>query len=205
MFKTQTKTQTQIAVAQLEALSDASLMAHVQNGDGHALEELYRRHGVRMLGVAASIVHQRAVAEELVQEAFIRVWLKAETFDPVRGDGRGWLLTIVRNRCLDYLRRQKLRPTLVDFEATEDLPAEGHTAWEATETSWMQAQVRAALKSLPREQREVLQLSYYSGLTRRDIAARLKVPEGTIHTRARLALIKLKELLGLLTPQSVGD
>lgn len=205
MLNTKTLKRTVVNVAEFETLSDASLMAHVQNGDAHALEELYHRHSVRMLGLAASIVRQRAVAEELVQEAFIRVWLKAETFDPVRGDGRGWLLTIVRNRCLDYLRRQKLRPTPVAFDATEDLPAEGHTAWEAIETSWRQAQVRAALNYLPREQREVLHLSYYSGLTRRDIAARLKVPEGTIHTRARLALIKLKELLGLLTPQSAGD
>jgi RNA polymerase sigma-70 factor (ECF subfamily) len=205
MFKTQIKPQTQIAVAQLEVLSDASLMAHVQNGDGHALEELYRRHGARMLGLAAGIVYQRAIAEELVQEAFIRIWLKAETFDPVRGDGKGWLLTIVRNRCLDYVRREKTHAPQIEFDASEDLPDEGGTAWELIETNWVQAQVRAALSSLPREQREVLHLSYYGGLTRRDIAARLRVPEGTIHTRARLALIKLKELLGALRLQSAGD
>lgn len=177
------------------APDDGELMARLRQKDPAALEALYDRYAARMLGLALRIVRQRAAAEEVVQEAFFRVWQRAASFDPQRGDCFNWLITIVRNGSLDYLRRQQARPVESDLEE-EAWPSDPQpTVPETAEVRERRRQVQRALAELPFEQRQVIELSYFAGLSRREIALRLNVPEGTIHTRARLGLLKLREAL----------
>jgi RNA polymerase sigma-70 factor (ECF subfamily) len=176
---------------------EAELMTRVQRGEPRAVELLYDQYAARLLGLALRMVRERAVAEELVQEAFLRAWRRAESFDAQRGDTFHWLASIVRNACLDHFRRQRVRPPMEEVDEEWELR---DAAPDVAETAEVRAQRRAvqhALTRLPPEQREVLELSYYGGYTRRQIAARLNLPEGTIHTRARLGLLKLRELLAL--------
>jgi RNA polymerase sigma-70 factor (ECF subfamily) len=179
------------------ARAEAELMTRVQLGEPQAVEWLYDQFAARLLGLACRIVQERAVAEELLQEAFVRAWRRAELFDARRGDVFSWLATIVRNLCLDHLRRQNSRPTLTEAEADWEPRDWAPDAAEAVEARAQRRSVQAALAALPREQRLVLELSYFAGLSRREIAVHLDVPEGTIHTRARLGLLKLRELLAL--------
>jgi RNA polymerase sigma-70 factor (ECF subfamily) len=177
-------------------LTDAELMAGVQAGDADALEALYDRHAPRMLGLALRMLGQREPAEDALQEAFLRVWRRAASFAPERGGFPGWLASIVRNLCLDYLRGTGA-PVLLEadddrFETALDPEPDVPTQVEALSR---RTQVRQALAALPEAQRQIIVLSYFGGLTRRDIAARLGVPPGTVHTRARLALLRLRELL----------
>jgi RNA polymerase sigma-70 factor (ECF subfamily) len=177
---------------------DADLMRGVSAGDPSALEALYDRYASRLLGLALRIVQERTAAEDVLQEAFLRVWRRAASFDPKRGEVVGWLAAIVRNAGLDHLRRVGARPPLADIddEAWPDETPDPAMDVPAAVAERAQAErVRRALAALPREQRQVIELSYFAGLSRREIAARLNVPEGTIHTRARLGLHKLRELL----------
>ena len=177
--------------------SEAEVMRQVQRGDTRAMEQLYDAYASRLLGLACRMVGERAVAEELVQEAFLRAWRRAGSFDPQRGSLFNWLATIVRNACLDHFRRQRARPPLEEMEIEWEPRDAAPDVTEAAEAREQRRQVQRALAALPFEQRQVLELSYYGGYTRRDIAAQLKMPEGTIHTRARLGLLKLRELLVL--------
>lgn len=170
-------------------------MSRIQQGEVNALETLYDRYSARMFGLALRILHQRDAAEDAVQEAFFRVWKRAESFDPQRGAFLGWLAAIVRNTCLDYGRRQGTRPTLLEMDADVDLPDPDADVAETAAEREQRRQVRQALAALPPEQSQVLELSFFAGLTRRDIAAQLNIPVGTVHTRARLGLQKLRDLL----------
>jgi RNA polymerase sigma-70 factor (ECF subfamily) len=170
-------------------------MSRIRQGDVAALEALYDRYAARMLGLALRILQQRELAEDAVQEAFFRVWKRADSFDPGRGDIFGWLAAIVRNVCLDHWRRQGTQPPLVDVAGDLDLPDPEADVAETAAEREERRQVRRALAALPAEQRQVLELSFFGGLTRRDIASRLNIPVGTIHTRARLGLQKLRDLL----------
>lgn len=182
--------------------SDLDLMRRIRQRDEAALEALYDRYAPRLLGLAKQMLGQTALAEETLQEAFFRVWEKAETFDPLRGQLTAWLVTIVRNLCRDALRQQKSRPavaesalSLPEGEQLANLPDPASDVPERASARARREQVRRALAQLPDDQRRVVELSFFSGLTRREIAAQLDDPEGTVHTRARLALQKLKSLL----------
>jgi RNA polymerase sigma-70 factor (ECF subfamily) len=182
------------------APADVELMAHLSLGEPAALEALYDRHAPRLFGLALRILQEPSAAEDAVQEAFLRAWRRADTYDARRGEVAAWLAAIARNTCLDVVRRQRLKPAPFDPD-DDDLPRDyGDPVTDVAATVEERsraAQVRRALAALSAEQRQVIELSYFAGLTRREIAARLDVPEGTVHTRARLALQKLRELLEL--------
>lgn len=181
--------------------TDAELISRVQRGQAAALEALYDRYAAWMLGLAVRIVGEHEAAEDILQESFFQVWSRAESFDPARGVFPAWLTTIVRSRSIDYLRRRSARPRLVsvnDGAANDrwaDVPDPGPDVPAIMAERDEQRRVREALAMLPADQRQVLELSYFGGLTRREIAVRLQLPEGTVHTRARLALQKLRSLL----------
>jgi len=186
----------------LPEASDLDLMRRIRQRDETALEALYDRYAPRLLGLATQMLGQTALAEEILQEAFFRVWERAETFDPLRGQLAVWLVAVLRNLCRDALRQQKARPMTV--ESALSLPEESQWAnlpdplSDVPATASARARrerVRRALAQLPEDQRQVVELSFFGGLTRREIAAQLKDPEGTVHTRARLALQKLRSLL----------
>ena len=183
----------------LEELTDEELMARVAARDPAAFELLYDRHATVVLGIAARIVGDRIIGEEVLQEAYWRVWNQAETFDPAKGQLRAWLYSIARRQALDVLRRQSVRPQAARDEAEahrlEMAPNPNDNVPEAAELAIAAAQLRRALGQLSAEQQRVLELAYFRGLTRQEIAAATGTPLGTVHTRARLGLQNLRSIM----------
>ena len=180
-------------------LADEQLMAQVVAGDSIALETLYDRYAASLMGVVLRIVKERTVAEEIVQETFWRVWDRADGFDADRGKFSTWMYSIGRRLAIDYTRRQKIRPQAARSEAEEEImlrEPDGETnVVETAALHFEQERVRSALTVLSPEQYEVIELAYFKGLTRQEIAQVTDTPLGTIHTRARLGLQKLRSAL----------
>lgn len=164
-----------------------ALLARLASGDKSALGELFDRHSGLVNGLALRILGDVADAEDVVQEVFLQVWRQADRYDAERGSPEAWLSTIARTRALDRLRRRIARREQSDATA----PAPSHTP--ATESSLA---VRTALSVLSADQRRAVELAYYAGLTQSEIAQTLGAPLGTIKTRIRSALIRLREELG---------
>lgn len=189
-----------ISVSEDRALTgDDALMARVARHDSRALHLLYKRYAPMALGLAAKILGDRQSGEEVVQEAFWRVWKRAKTFRKTRGQFAPWLLSIVHNLAVDELRKRSVRPPLAstDLEDQEarEIP-DGRADVAATAFSNIAGeQVRAAMALLPEPQRNVLELAYFQGLTHQAISERLGEPLGTVHTRSRLAIMKLRQEL----------
>jgi len=178
---------------------DETLVRLIARRDRGAFEALYARHAGLVLGLTYRILGERRQSEDVAQEAFWRVWKGAEGFDTSRGNARTWLVSIAHHLAIDVTRRSQRRP-VVEMDADEDddawnVPDESADVVEAIEARMSAAEVRAALEQLPEAQRQVIELAYYKGLTHGQIAEHLNVPAGTIHTRARLAMQKLRDAL----------
>jgi RNA polymerase sigma-70 factor (ECF subfamily) len=177
-----------------ERLADEELMPLVGAKDAEAFEVLYDRHGGVAYSLAYRIVGERAVAEEVTQEAFISIWRSGDRFDRVRGSVRSWLLTVVRNRAIDALRAGAGKAPKLDFDDDAILaqrPAREQTEEEAIrhETA---GELRGALRTLPGEQCNVIELAYFGGFTQSEIARMLGIPLGTVKGRMRLGLEKIR-------------
>jgi RNA polymerase sigma-70 factor, ECF subfamily len=184
------------------AAGDDELIAAVARGDHAALLALYDRYGGVAYGLAYRILGDAGAAEEAVQDAFLRVWRRAATFDPARAQGtlRPWLLTIVHHCAIDLLRRRAGAPPVV---AGLDEIAERQAvpdAWSDVSSRLDREQVRAAVATLPGEQRRAIELAFFDGLTHREIAERDGLPLGTVKGRLRLGLKRLHGLLAEATP-----
>ncbi len=187
------------------AAHDLGLLARLAEGDETALARLYDRHAAAVYATALSIVRQPATAEDIVQETFLRAWRGAAAALPTLHDPVAWLMRIARNQALDALRRQAVRPQAIESEEAADLfeTAPDETP-EPEAALWLNVRrqaVRRALASLPIEQRRVLELAFYDGLTHQAIADRLALPLGTVKTRARLGMRKLATTL---EPQGIA-
>jgi len=174
-------------------------------GDERALGELYDRHGATAYAVAHAIVGERADAEEVVADAFGQMWRSAARFDPARGSVGAWLATITRTRALDLLRARGRRTRAIERAAS--LSDEGVAAPlarpeaspdHAPELDEARRLVQQSLLELPLPQRRVIELAYFGGLSHSEIAAQLQEPLGTIKTRMRTGLEKLRVSLGPL-------
>ena len=165
----------------------ASLIRRLTRGDHQALGEFYDLYAGLVNGLAVRILRDRAEAEDTVQEVFVQVWQQAARFDPSRGTPQAWLCTMARTRALDRLRKRASR------REEPELTDSGSTAAPRTEEALA---VRAALDALPSDQRKALELAYYEGLTQSEIAERLAEPLGTVKTRIRTAMIRLRGVLG---------
>jgi len=176
----------------VQQLSDTALMRRVQDDDARAFAALYERHAARALGLAASVVRSPERAEDAVQEAFVSAWRSRGEYREERGDVRAWLLTIVRNRSLDALRRTAARerpwePLDLHDAADERIePADDRAARRDAARA-----LREAIAGLPPDQGVALELSYFSGLSQSEIATLLGVPLGTVKSRIRLGLRRL--------------
>lgn len=173
-------------------------MAHIINRNNDALEVIYDRYAAIVMGVAFRILQNRQSAEEVVQETFWRVWDRASGFDAYRGSFKSWLFSIARRYAIDLTRRAKVRPDTAvnESEADQMLRApSSENVVESVISAIERAEVKAAIATLPPDQTQVIQMAYYEGLTRREIATATQTPVGTIHTRARLALKKLQSVL----------
>jgi RNA polymerase sigma-70 factor, ECF subfamily len=174
-------------------------MVSVARNQPGALDELYSRYSRLVFSLALNMVSDRATAEEITLDVFTRVWEKATTYQVEQAKVSTWLVSITRHRAIDWLRRQSVRldqSSLSWAEITPEATPQANGNLEQTvEISLRQAQVRAAVAQLPPEQREVLALAYFKGFTHSQIAEKLDQPLGTVKTRVRLAMQKLRVLL----------
>jgi RNA polymerase sigma-70 factor (ECF subfamily) len=173
--------------------SDQELIAAIQGRDVSALETLYDRHRVLAYSLALRLLGSPGDAEDVVQEAFLNVWRSAGTYRAERSSGRSWVLSIVHHRAVDKLRGWQSRPSQVLLEEGMDLPDSGDV-WSEVAQSLTAQDVQRALGRLPAEQRETIELAYFTGLTHGEIARQMGVPLGTVKGRIRIGLHKLKSV-----------
>jgi RNA polymerase sigma-70 factor (ECF subfamily) len=182
------------------AKGDGDLLARLQRRDPHALAELYDRYGQAVFRLILRVVRDSGVAEDLVQETFLRVWNRVSGFDSERGAVGPWLLAVARNRAIDYLRCQGNRiASAVEFNETEhpgsfaDFPADIFNFD-------LVRQVKRALDQLDPQQRQAIELAYFEGLSQSEIAERMGQPLGTVKTWMRRAIQQMREALGEAAP-----
>jgi RNA polymerase sigma-70 factor (ECF subfamily) len=186
-----------IRSADLRELADEDLMQLVRDGDARAFEAIFDRHGGVAFSLAYRMCGRRAMAEDVVQEAFLSLWRSGARYDRARGSVRTWVLGVVHNRAIDALRRGVVRDRLgiADESLAERLPSPDRTDVEAVRREAAR-EVRDALGTLPDEQRQVIELAYFGGFTHSQIAEMLSLPIGTVKGRMRLGLTKLRLALG---------
>jgi RNA polymerase sigma-70 factor, ECF subfamily len=174
-------------------LADEDLMPLVEVGDAEALAALYDRHGRMAYSLAYRMMGEKQEAEDVVQEAFIKVWRSAGGYRVGRASVRTWILSIVRNCGIDQIRSHARRGKMQEKVEASAPTSEPSEAFAETWKNTQQEQVREALKTLPQEQLKILELSYFSGYTHMEIAERLELPLGTVKGRMRLGLQKLRD------------
>jgi RNA polymerase sigma-70 factor, ECF subfamily len=182
----------------LAHLSDEALIALCARGDEAALAEVYDRYGRVAYGLAVRIVRDESLAEDAVQEAFLAVWNSAARFVPEKAKASTWILTLVHRRAVDLVRRSERR-------RTEPLDDAAQPVGDSTdELAWLRFErerVQAALRQLPDQQREALELAYYGGFSQSELAERLGQPLGTIKSRMFTGLVRLRDLLADAAPE----
>jgi RNA polymerase sigma-70 factor (ECF subfamily) len=181
-----------MAITAPTELDDATLLRQVADGDSRAFEALYDRYRARAFGLAMRLTGHRGIAEEVTQDVFVKLWHgAAANYDPARGSLASWLLTFVRHRAIDMLRSGRRHDRNVDLDGALRLEAPERTD-EQVEVRDESRHARELVQTLPSEQREVIELAYFAGLTQGEIAAKVGIPLGTVKGRSRLALAKLR-------------
>jgi RNA polymerase sigma-70 factor, ECF subfamily len=177
----------------LRSVADEDLMVLVREGEAHAFDVIFDRHSTAAFSLAYRMCGRRALAEDIVQEAFVSLWRSGAQYDRGRGSVRSWILSVVHNRAIDAFRRESAKSSL---DVRDDGLAERLEAGERTDREAERRddarQVRAALDELPGEQRQVIELAYFGGFSHTQIAEMLGLPTGTVKGRMRLALTKLR-------------
>lgn len=196
---TSTKDRTKDRAREEQRAADDRLMAELSAGAIKALEQLYDRYSVLVFSVALRILHDQVLAEDVTQEVFLRLWRRPQSYDPARGRFLSWLMSITRNRAIDERRRITRRLKVEDgsSDATEGLQSLDRLDDPelAASIGDERRTVRAAMATLPDPQRRVIELAYFAGLTQTEIAELTGTPLGTVKTRVRLAMNKLRVAL----------
>lgn len=173
-----------------------SAFARYRAGEATAFDQVVTDYASPAYATAVKVLADPSLAEEAVQEAFVRIWKSAHKFESARGNERTWILSVVRNQSIDMLRKRNRHPES-DIDAVPGLALirDPEDPWKAVAEKLQSAQVKHALDQLPAEQRGVIQLAFFAGMRSVDIARSLNLPEGTVRSRMRLGLGKLREML----------
>jgi RNA polymerase sigma-70 factor, ECF subfamily len=176
---------------------DIDLLRQMAGGDRVAFAKFYDRHSPLMFSVAFKVLNNQSDAEDALQEAFVQIWAKASQFDPKLGRAASWGAILARNKAIDRLRGLQRRARLAGEVTAEPAPENSiETANDAAYGHEKARIIRTALCDLPGEQRQAIELAYFSGLTQAEIAGKLNEPLGTIKARIRRGLMKLRDQLG---------
>ena len=175
----------------MSRLSEHQLLLHIQAGDEQALLELHSRYVNMVYSVAYRVLNDRMAAEEVTQDTFLRLWHKSDTYDANKGAFGTWLLTIARRLAIDVFRKSQRQP-LLGAVFVEDNPDLWDNLLGAEYGGDLRRTLLAVMDDLPGNQRDAIHLAYFYGMTHRDIAAYLQVPLGTVKTRLRLGMEKLR-------------
>jgi len=174
---------------------DQAALERMARGDQGALAEMYDRHGRLVYSLALRIVRDRGDAEDVTQDVFVQAWRQASRFDTTRGNVAAWLLTMARSRAIDLIRRRRVRPQ----PGADDVVVETKDTSSAPDVQFEWAQraetIQEAMGALPLLQRLAIELAFFEGLTQAEIAEQLEVPLGTVKTRIRQGLLKLRDRL----------
>lgn len=175
-------------------LSDSDLMQLIMQEDQDALMALYGRYGSQVYSLALRVLRHATLAEEATQDTFLKVWHKSLSWDPTKGQLGSWLLTIARYTAIDHLRREQ-RQVATEIDQLESLPDPSANFGVVGDARWQDGQLlRELMAELPPEQAQVIELAFFQGLTHSELAEHLDLPLGTVKTRARLGLQKLRAL-----------
>lgn len=179
--------------------TDPELMDLVKNGDDLAFEVLYDRYSRAVMGFVYKIMQSDELAAEIVQETFIRIWDRCDKYETGKGKFSSWMFGIARNLAIDKYRKLKIRPEAAQNESEvlqmELTPSDNPAMDDRVEGNIQREKVQTILQELPDDQREIIELAYFKGLTRREIAKDTGIALGTVNSRARRALIRLGSLL----------
>jgi RNA polymerase sigma-70 factor (ECF subfamily) len=183
--------------ADFRALADEELMQLVREGDAGAFEVIFDRHSGAAFSLAYRMCGRQAMAEDVVQEAFVSLWRSVARYDAARGSVRTWVLSVVRNRAIDAFRREAIKGGRDVHEegVAERVPAPELTDAEVERRDEAR-QIRRALGELPPDQRQVIELAFFGGFSHSQIADMLALPSGTVKGRMRLGLTKMRLALG---------
>ena len=179
-----------------QMFTDAQLLALIEHGENWALSEIHARYARLVFSIALKALNDQAGAEEIVQQVFTEVWRHARHYRLDRGKFSAWVGTITRHQCIDELRRRRARP-MIDpgsWESLDRLTDHEDPAQQVQHTL-EQARIRQALAQIPPQERTVIQLAFWGGMTQREIAQHCHAPLGTVKTRLRLGMRRLKSLL----------
>jgi len=182
-------------VASLSSSDDLAIVRRLAGGDPEAISALYDRFAPTLLAVARRILGPAGEAEEVLQETFLQAWHQADRYDPSRSSVSTWLILIARSRALDRFRSRDARGRAAIAAAAEPRPEPSDRAEANVLHAERRTRVRAVLAELPVEQREVLELAFFEGLSQSEIAARTGAPLGTVKTRALLGMKKVRQAL----------
>jgi RNA polymerase sigma-70 factor (ECF subfamily) len=177
------------------AEADRHAITRMVDGNTEGLTSLYDRYGRLVYSLALRIVRDAGDAEDVTQDVFVQAWRQADRFDTERGSVAAWLLSVTRARAIDLLRRRRVRPQPADSPAIADTSDDAPGQDVRLEWAERAGAVRAALDSLPFVQRLAIELAFFEGLTHNEIAEQLEVPLGTVKSRVRQGLLRLRDLL----------
>jgi RNA polymerase sigma-70 factor (ECF subfamily) len=184
-----------VASSARTAADDQAALERMARGDQAGLAEVYDRHGRLVYSLALRIVRDRGDAEDITQDVFVQAWRQASRFDTSRGTVAAWLLTMARTRAIDLIRRRRVRPQ----PGADDAAVETKDASPAQDVQFEWGQraeaIQEAMGALPLLQRLAIELAFFEGLTQAEIAEQLEVPLGTVKTRIRQGLLKLRDHL----------
>lgn len=179
----------------VDPVPDRRIVERMAQGDGDALRELYDAHSRAVYSLALRILRSQSDAEDIVQEVFVQAWRTAARYDAVRGSVAGWLLMQTKSRAIDRLRARAARPESPDVDQAAGQADASATPDVQVVRAEQAVRIREALDSLPLLQRTAIELAYYEGLTHTEIAEKLEQPLGTVKTRIRQGLMRLRDAL----------